>query len=115
MNIRYPPVRPEGTYTQGFWYGVIAAVLYLFCAIILMINMLGYFTGHYPQHFNLTEAQRTLILQSILFFVWLAGGAGIFSYVEQTYGSQNWLFTDAVSFYPFLLFYTLERHESARA
>lgn len=63
-----------------------------------MINMLGYFLGHYPQHFTLTDAQRTLILQTMLFFIWLAGGAGVFSTIESTYGTQDWDFNDALYF-----------------
>ena len=47
--------------------------------MILMVNMLGYFLGHYPQHFYLTDEQRNLILQTIMFFVWLAGGAAVFT------------------------------------
>ena len=57
----------------------------------LMINMLGYFLGHYPQHFELSDPQRNLILQTMLFFLWLAGGAGVFARIE------GWLYVDAVS------------------
>lgn len=46
-----------------------------------MVNMLGYFLGHYPQHFDLDDDQRTLILQTMMFFFWLAGGAAVFSKV----------------------------------
>ena len=99
MDVHYAPEKPIQTYTQGFWYGVIAAVLYVLCSTILLINMLGYFLGHYPQRFSLSESQRTLILQTMLFFIWLAGGAGVFSSVETKYGGQEWLFTDAVSFF----------------
>lgn len=49
--------------------------------MILMVNMLGYFLGHYPQHFDLDDDQRTLILQTMMFFFWLAGGAAVFSKV----------------------------------
>jgi potassium channel subfamily K len=35
--------------------------------MILMVNMLGYFLGHYPQHFELNEEQRNLILQTMMF------------------------------------------------
>lgn len=97
MHVYAPPVPPCQTYTQGFWYAVIAAVLYFACSALLLVNMLGYFLGHYPQRFTLTEAQRTLILQTMMFFLWLAGGAGVFSRVEQDIGGQGWLFTDAVS------------------
>lgn len=85
MNKFVPPQRPEETYSQGFWHAVIAAVLYLVSSTILMINMLGYFLGHYPQHFELTDEQRNLILQTMMFFIWLAGGAGVFVKVS---GSQ---------------------------
>lgn len=81
MNKYVPPIRPGETYSQGFWHAIIAAVLYLISSMLLMINMLGYFLGHYPQHFDLDDDQRTLILQTMMFFLWLAGGAGIFSKV----------------------------------
>ncbi|KAF2456250.1 hypothetical protein BDY21DRAFT_348367 [Lineolata rhizophorae] len=92
----YEAPGPNQAYTQGFWYAVIAACLYLICSMILMVNMLGYFLGHYPQHFNLTDHQRTLILQTMLFFIWLAGGGGIFSKVEEDY--EGWSFADALYF-----------------
>lgn len=92
MNEFVPPQRPEQTYSQGFWHAVIAAVLYLVSSMILMLNMLGYFLGHYPQHFELTDEQRNLILQTMMFFLWLAGGAGVFARVE------GWSFVDSLYF-----------------
>ncbi|PBP22292.1 voltage-gated potassium channel [Diplocarpon rosae] len=81
MNQYVPPVRPGETYSQGFWHAVLAAALYLIGSMILMVNMLGYFRGHYPQHFDLDDDQRTLILQTMSFFFWLAGGAAVFAKV----------------------------------
>ncbi|KAI9790205.1 MAG: Potassium channel [Piccolia ochrophora] len=92
MNQYVPPIRPQQTYSQGFWYAIIAAVLYLFSSMILMVNMLGYFLGHYPQHFTLTDHQRTLILQTMIFFIWLAGGGGVFAKV------CGWSYVDALYF-----------------
>lgn len=89
MAVYVPPVPGLDTYTQGFWYAVIAAVVYCICSMLLMINMTGYFLGHYPQHFTLTDHQRTLILQTMLFFIWLAGGAAVFSTVENEYGGAG--------------------------
>lgn len=43
--------------------------------------MLGYILGHYPQYFALTDGQRTLILQTLSFVIWLLIGAVIFSRV----------------------------------
>ena len=92
MNRHVPPIRPDQTYSQGFWHAVIAAVLYLVSSMLLMVNMQGYFFGHYPQHFELTDEQRNLILQTMMFFVWLAGGGGVFARV------CGWSFVDALYF-----------------
>ena len=100
MEAYVPPHRPQQTYSQGFWYAVIAACMYMLCSMLLMVNMLGYFLGHYPQHFALTDSQRTLILQTMLFFVWLAGGGAIFSAVEEKFGdgTMNWSYCNALYF-----------------
>ncbi|KAI9894425.1 MAG: Potassium channel [Vezdaea aestivalis] len=92
MNNEDGPHRPQETYTQGFWHAVIAACVYLFSSMMLMINMMGYFLGHYPQHFTLTDHQRTLILQTMMFFIWLGGGAAVFSRV------CGWQYVDALYF-----------------
>ncbi|KAG9238853.1 hypothetical protein BJ875DRAFT_285333 [Amylocarpus encephaloides] len=92
MNKFVPPVRPGETYSQGFWYAIIAAILYMIGSMILMVNMLGYFLGHYPQHFDLDDDQRTLILQTMMFFFWLAGGAAVFQKV------CGWSYADALYF-----------------
>ncbi|KAH3911770.1 hypothetical protein HBH56_128300 [Parastagonospora nodorum] len=60
--------------------------------------MLGYFLGHYPENFQLSDSQRTLILQSMAFFVWLAGGAAVFSKIEKEAGEDDWGFPDALYF-----------------
>ncbi|KAL8711979.1 MAG: hypothetical protein Q9220_003675 [cf. Caloplaca sp. 1 TL-2023] len=70
-----------------------AAVLYLVSSMALMVNMLGYFLGHYRQHFELSDEQRNLILQTMMFFIWLAGGAGVFTRVD-----PGWQFVDALYF-----------------
>lgn len=100
MQVYVPPVGPQQTYTQGYWYAVIAACMYMICSMLLMVNMLGYFLGHYPQRFTLTESQRTLILQTMLFFIWLAGGGGVFWRVESAFGTegQNWSYVNALYF-----------------
>lgn len=59
-------------------------------SMALMLNMLGYFLGHYPRHFELTDEQRSLIIQTMMFFAWLAIGGGVFSKVE------DWSFPDAL-------------------
>lgn len=91
MHKYVPPKPPLELYSQGYWHAVIAGILYMISSMLLMLNMMGYFLGHYPQHFELSEEQRNLILQTMMFFIWLAGGAGIFARVD------GWSYTDAVS------------------
>lgn len=84
----------DGLWSQAFWYAVMAAALYMVAAMLLMVNMLGYFLGHYTQHFELTDEQRNLILQTMAFFIWLAGGAGVFARVNDWSYSNSLYFCD---------------------
>jgi len=90
MSIYATPEAGVEMYSEGFWYGVAAAAIYGLLAMLLMGNFVGWVRGHYPQHFDLTDDQRTLIVQSMLFFIWLAGGGGVYSRLE------GWRFCDAV-------------------
>jgi len=99
VQIYAPPSPPMEVYTQSYWYAVMAAALYFVCLMLLMLNLLGYFLGHYPQNFNLNNGERTLIMQTILFFVWIAAGSAVFSHIERRGSSQNaqdWTYVDAV-------------------
>ncbi|KAK7518266.1 potassium channel-like protein [Phyllosticta citriasiana] len=98
MEIYVPPNRPDQTYTEGYWYGVMAAIMYCICSMLLMVNMVGYWRGHYPQKLILTESQRMLIVQTMLFFVWLAGGGAVFARLESLYGEQKWSFVQGLYF-----------------
>lgn len=90
MNMYVPPVPPGQIYSQGFWHAVIASITYTTGGIILTINMVGYFKGYCPEHSELNDTQRTLILQTMMFFFWLAGGSGVLCVLE------DWAFTDAL-------------------
>ncbi len=90
MEIYAPPIGPGEIYSQGFWHAVMASIIYFLGSVMLMVNMVGYFRGHYPQQFHLDDDQRTLILQTMMYFFWLAGGAGIFCRIE------GWTYPDAL-------------------
>ena len=78
MHVYAPPARSDQIYTTAFYFAIIAACLYFINTLILSINLLGYLLGHYPQHFALTDSQRTLILQTTAFGIWLIVGTVIF-------------------------------------
>ncbi|KAF1354221.1 voltage-gated potassium channel, partial [Lizonia empirigonia] len=98
MEVYAPPNRPYEIYTQGYWYAVAAAVFYFVCSVLLMVNMLGYYLGHYPDHFFLTDSQRTLILQTMFFFIWIAGGAAMYSRIQTDAGEAQWTFPNSLYF-----------------
>lgn len=78
--------------TQAFYYAIIAAGLYFIVAALMCANVYGAYRGHYPQEFKLTMAQRTLMLQTISFMVYMLAGAAVYYRVE------GWRFLDAVYF-----------------
>ncbi|KAJ4987029.1 Outward-rectifier potassium channel TOK1 [Stagonosporopsis vannaccii] len=98
MEVYDPPTRPYESYTQGYWYAVAAAAFYFLCSVLLMVNMFGYYLGHYPDHFALSDSQRTLILQTMFFFIWIAGGAAMYSRIEIDAGEAQWTFPNSLYF-----------------
>ena len=83
--------------TQAFYYAIISASLYFIVASIMVFTVIGAVRGHYPKEFQLTTSQRTLMLQTILFMVYLLGGAAVWARIE------SWKFLDAVYWADFTL------------
>ncbi|CAH0048373.1 unnamed protein product [Clonostachys solani] len=77
-------------WSQALWYGTWAAILYFLNASFMMVTFLGARAGYYPKDFNLTKSQRTLMLQTIMFLLYLLLGALIFSSIE------GWGYLDAL-------------------
>jgi potassium channel subfamily K len=65
MHLHAAPVGPTQIYAGGFWYALAAACMYLILTGLLMCNLIGFIRGHYARHFELTEDQRTLIVQTV--------------------------------------------------
>lgn len=78
--------------TQAFYYAIIASGLYFVIAALMCVTVYGAYKGHYPQEFKLTMSQRTLMLQTISFMVYMLGGAAVYYRVE------GWQFLDCVYF-----------------
>lgn len=80
----------EYIWSQAFYYGIYAAVLYFVCSSLMVVTFWGAIKGHYSRDFQLTTSQRTLMLQTIMFLVYLLVGALVFSRIE------NWAYLDGV-------------------
>lgn len=83
--------------TQAFYYGIMSAGLYCIIAFLMCLTVYGAYRGHYEKEFRLTVSQRTLMLQTISFVVYLLLGALVFKVVE------GWEYLDAVYWADFTL------------
>ncbi|KAL6713526.1 hypothetical protein ACLMJK_008991 [Lecanora helva] len=83
--------------TQAFYYAIFAAALYFVIATLMVITVYGAWKRHYSKEFKLNMSQRTLMLQTISFLVYMIGGAGVYAKIE------GWMFLDAVYFTNFTL------------
>jgi potassium channel subfamily K, other eukaryote len=96
--------------SQAFYYGIIAAGLYCIISFLMVLTVYGAIRGHYDKEFRLTMPQRTLMLQTISFMVYVLLGALIFSKIE------GWHYLDGVYWADVTLFtvglgdYSLNTH-----
>ncbi|PVH87650.1 voltage-gated potassium channel [Cadophora sp. DSE1049] len=81
----------------AFYYAIFSAGLYFLVASLMLITVWGASKGHYDKEFQLTMSQRTLMLQTISFLVYLLCGATVFAHIE------GWNFLDAVYWADFTL------------
>jgi potassium channel subfamily K len=88
--LMYKPENDGRIYTQSYFYGTFAAGLYFMIASLMVATAWGAAKGHYSREFKLTTSQRTLMLQTIIFFIYLLGGSAVYAKVE------GWRFLDAV-------------------
>lgn len=78
--------------TQAFYYAIFAASIYFVIASLMVFTVYGAWKGHYSKEFKLSMSQRTLMLQTISFMIYMVGGAGVYAKVE------GWMFLDALVF-----------------
>ncbi|ODA80810.1 hypothetical protein RJ55_03770 [Drechmeria coniospora] len=77
-------------WSQAFYYGIWAAILYFVTASLMVVTFYGALSGHYSKDFDLTPSQRTLMLQTVLVLMYILLGALVFSHIE------GWSYLDAV-------------------
>lgn len=76
--------------TSAFYYAIMAAIIYFAIVMLMCWTVFGVVRGHFGRQFNLTAAQRTLMLQTMSFVTYLLLGALVFSHVE------GWRYLNAV-------------------
>ena len=94
------PSQVDWIWSEGFYYGIFAAILYLIVATLLVFTFHDTVSNCYrdEKEFQLTPSQRTLMLQTIVFLIYLLLGAFVFSKIE------GWSYLDAVYWADITLF-----------
>ncbi|KAK5000171.1 hypothetical protein LTR66_000944 [Elasticomyces elasticus] len=87
-----PELGPHDHYalTSAFYYGVMSVAIYIIISALMCLTVWGAHRGHYEKEFRLTTSQRTLMLQTIAFMMYLLLGALVFSKIE------GWQYLEAV-------------------
>jgi potassium channel subfamily K len=86
----YKPENDGRIYAQSYYYGAFAAGIYFIISSFMVATGYGAWRGHYSREYNLTTSQRTLMLQTIIFCIYLLGGAAVYAKIE------HWRFLDAL-------------------
>jgi potassium channel subfamily K len=93
----YKPENDGRIYSQAYFYGAFAAGIYFIISSLMLVTGYCAWKGHYSREYKLTTSQRTLMLQTIIFCIYLLGGSAVYARVE------GWRFLDAVYFADYTL------------
>jgi hypothetical protein len=96
---QHPIAQPQQSlqYTQNFFYGILAAGLYILIAILLAIYTASAHTVRLSRKDRQTIECTSIILRTITFAVFLLGGAAMYSSIE------GWSFMDGLYFTDYTL------------
>jgi potassium channel subfamily K len=96
---QHPIAQPQQSlqYTQNFFYGILAAGLYILIAILLAIYTASVHTVRLSRKDRQTIECTSIILRTITFAVFLLGGAAMYSSIE------GWSFMDGLYFTDYTL------------
>lgn len=92
------PDDPYATYSQAFYYAAFSGGIYFILGMLLSVTAYGIFVGQYSDEYNLSLAQRSLMLQTIFFLAYILAAGGIYAFVE------GWSFLDSTYFTVVTLF-----------
>lgn len=96
-HLALPPGQAR-TFSQAYYYAVLAAALYFVVASLLVATASGVWFGRYSSDFKLTFSQKTLMIQVLLFLGYLLAAAAVYAYIE------DWDYLDAVYWVDVTLF-----------
>lgn len=91
-------ISPDETYSQAFYYACFSGAIYVILALMLSVTAWGIWFAGYSEEFKLSLAQRSLMLQTILFLSYVLAAGGVYAAIE------GWTYLDANYFVVVTLF-----------
>jgi potassium channel subfamily K len=90
--IKQPDARAAKNHalTSAFYFAIFAAIIYIIIGLLMCFTVYGANKRYYPREFNLTPPQRTLMLQTMAFVMYLLICSLVFSRIEE------WSYLDTV-------------------
>jgi len=92
------PANALATYSQAYYYAIFSGTIYVLLSMMLSLTACGVYIFHYSSEFKLSLAQRSLMLQTILFLGYVLAAAGVYSRIE------SWSYLDGVYYVVVTLF-----------
>ncbi|KAK5131243.1 hypothetical protein LTR08_001212 [Meristemomyces frigidus] len=92
------PANALATYSQAYYYAIFSGAIYIILAMMLTVTACGVWIGNYSSEFKLSLAQRSLMLQTILFLGYVLAAGAVYAQIE------NWIFLDGVYYIIVTLF-----------
>jgi len=92
------PADPMAAYSQAYYYAIFSGTIYVLLSMMLTMTACGVWIFHYSSEFKLSLAQRSLMLQTILFLAYILAAGAVYARIE------GWVYLDAVYFTIITLF-----------
>lgn len=70
------------TFSQAYYYAIFSGAIYVLLSMMLTVTAWGVWIGRYSSEFKLSLAQRSLMLQTMLFLGYILAAAAVFSRIE---------------------------------
>ncbi|MCJ1479073.1 Potassium channel [Lambiella insularis] len=86
------PVGQDRTFSQAYYYAILAAALDFILASMMVVTALGVYIGRYSREFKLTMSQRSLMFQTTTFIGYILAAGAVYSKIE------GWDYLDGVYF-----------------
>ena len=92
------PANVSASFSQSYYYAIFSGVIYILLSSMLTVTACGVWVANYSSEFKLSLAQRSLMLQTMLFLGYVLAAGAVYAKIE------DWIFLDGVYYVIVTLF-----------